>query len=146
MPRVASTENLRIGGGVGFPIDAAGEAALVAGLAAEFGVTDARAAHAVARYGTDAGRVLAFCRDHADSALADTGYSTAEIRYLVRHEHARTLADVAQRRTSLAITGALSSAAIAETAASWPTSSAGRPSTPRRPSATFARASRATTA
>ena len=35
----------------------------------------------------------------------------------MRHEHARTLADVAQRRTSLAITGALSSAAIAETAA-----------------------------
>ena len=116
VPRVASTENLRIGGG-GLPADATGPDALVAGLVAEFGVPGTRAQHAVARYGAHAARVLAFCRDQADSALADTGYSAVEIRYLVRREHARTLADVAQRRTSLAITGALSSAAIAETAA-----------------------------
>jgi glycerol-3-phosphate dehydrogenase len=116
VPRIASTENLRIGGGVGFPTEARGEDALAAGLAAEFGVTEARAAHAVARYGSDAGRVLAFCRDHAGDSLADTGYSAAEIRHLIRHEHARTLADVALRRTSLAITGALSSAAVTEIA------------------------------
>jgi glycerol-3-phosphate dehydrogenase len=60
------------------------------------------------------GSVLSANQHHADSALAGTGYSTTEIRYLVRHEHARTLADVAQRRTSLAITGALSSTAITQ--------------------------------
>ena len=49
--------------------------------------------------------------------LSELGYSAAEIRYLIRHEHARTLADVAQRRTSLAITGALSSAAVTGIAA-----------------------------
>jgi len=117
MPRAVTTETLPIGGGLGFPTEPAGQDALGAALAAEFGVTCARAAHAVARYGTDAGRILAFCRDHADGALADTGYSAGEIVYLVRHEHARTLADVAQRRTSLAITGALSSAAVARIAA-----------------------------
>ena len=78
---------------------------------------EARAAHAVSRYGADAGRVLAFCRDGQDTPLADTGYTSRELRYLVRHEHARTLADIVQRRTSLAITGAVSSTAIAETAA-----------------------------
>ena len=76
-----------------------------------------RAAHAVSLYGTNAGRVLAFCRDGPDAPLADTGYTGNEIRYLVRHEHARTLADILQRRTALAITGTLSSAAISETAA-----------------------------
>ena len=115
--RPTAPRSRRIGGGVGFPTDAAGQEALTAGLAAEFGVPRERAAHAVSLYGTNAGRVLAFCRDGPDAPLADTGYSRNEIRYLVRHEHARTLADILQRRTALAITGALSSAAIAETAA-----------------------------
>ena len=115
--RIHDTEERRIGGGAGFPTDEIGQGALLAGLAAEFGVGEARAAHAVSRYGADAGRVLAFCRDGQDTPLADTGYTSRELRYLVRHEHARTLADIVQRRTSLAITGAVSSTAIAETAA-----------------------------
>lgn len=112
--RTVRTEALPIGGGAGFPADPAGEAALVGSLAAEFGTTRARASHAVARYGTDAGRVLGFCRGQPDEAIADTGYTSAEIRHVIRHEHARTLADVAQRRTSLAITGALSAAAVGQ--------------------------------
>ena len=47
------------------PTDAAGREALVAGLAREFGVSRERATHAVDHYGTDAGRVLAFCRRRA---------------------------------------------------------------------------------
>ena len=69
-----------IGGGTGFPTDAAGEAALIDGLAAEFGVPPDRAAHAVAHYGTGAGAVLAFCRDQPDTDLAGTGYTEAELR------------------------------------------------------------------
>ena len=57
-PRSNGTESRRIGGGVGFPTDAAGQEALTAGLAAEFGVPRERAAHAVSLYGTNAGRVL----------------------------------------------------------------------------------------
>lgn len=116
-PRSTGTESRRIGGGVGFPTDAAGQEALTSGLSAEFGVPRERAAHAVSLYGTNAGRVLAFCRDGLDAPLADTGYTLCEVRYLVRHEHARTLADILQRRTALAITGALTSAVIVETAA-----------------------------
>ena len=116
-PRSTGTEARRIGGGVGFPTAAAGQAALTAGLAAEHDVTPERAAHAVSLYGAEAGRVLGFCRTGPDVPLADTEYTRNEIRRLVRHEHARTLADILQRRTALAITGALTSAAIVETAA-----------------------------
>jgi glycerol-3-phosphate dehydrogenase len=47
-----------------------------------------------------------------DSAIPGSCYTEAEFRYLVRHEFARKHADLLQRRTSLAITGILSSAAI----------------------------------
>jgi glycerol-3-phosphate dehydrogenase len=115
--RKVSTEDMPIGGGAGFPADEAGQEGLAAGLAAEFGVSPGRAAHAVARYGTDAGEVLAFCRDGQDLPIAGTGYTDAELRYLVRHEHARSHADLLQRRTSLAITGEMSAAVIAATTA-----------------------------
>ena len=128
--RTKGTETTPIGGGTGFPTDAAGEAALIDDLAGEFGVPPARAAHAVARYGTGAGEVLAFCRDQPDTDLAGTGYTEAELRWLVRREHARSLADLLQRRTSLAITGDISSAVIARAAEilgdelGWPASRA----------------------
>jgi glycerol-3-phosphate dehydrogenase len=111
------TEELPIGGGAGFPSRPDEQAALPACLAAEFGVPQDRAAHAVSLYGAGAGGVLAFCRDEPDEPLAHTGYTHREIRRLVRHEHARTLSDVLQRRTALAITGTLSSAVITETTA-----------------------------
>lgn len=113
--RRVTTEARPIGGGTGFPADPAGRAALVAALAAEFGVPHGRAAHAVGHYGSTAGEVLAFCAERRDRPLAGTGYSHAELRYLIAREHARGHADLLQRRTSLAITGSLSAAAIAET-------------------------------
>lgn len=115
VPRQTGTEERRIGGGVGFPEDEAGREALVARLAADFGLSTARADHAVAHYGSGAATVLAFCRDQADAPLAGTAYTEAELRYLIRNEDARTHADLLQRRTSLAITGCLSSATIART-------------------------------
>lgn len=128
--RTKGTEATPIGGGKGFPTDAAGEGALIDDLAGEFGVPHARAAHAVARYGTGAGKVLAFCRAQPDADLAGTGYTDAELRWLVRREHARNFADLLQRRTSLAITGDISSAVIARAAQilgdelGWPASRA----------------------
>jgi glycerol-3-phosphate dehydrogenase len=117
VPRTVRTEDRRIGGGAGFPADDAGRDALVASLAADFGVSCERATHAVSHYGSNAGSVLAFCRNGRDAPIAGTAYTATELRYLVRHEHARTLADLLQRRTSMAITGVLSSAAIAQAAA-----------------------------
>ena len=115
--RTVGTEDMRIGGGVGYPTDAAGREALVAGLARELGVSRERATHAVDHYGTDAGRVLGVCADEPDVAVAGSAYSARELRWLIREEHARTLGDLLQRRTSLAITGALSSAVLTQTAA-----------------------------
>ena len=54
------------------------------------------------------------CRAAPDTAIDGTDYTEAELRYLIRSEFARTLADLLQRRTSLAITGMLSSAAISQ--------------------------------
>ena len=116
VPRTIGTMDLPIGGGAGFPADEEGRVGLVDRVAAEAGVDRDRAAHAVDRYGTGASDVLAFCSGFDDARLAATGYTTAELRHLIRAEHARTLADLLQRRTSIAITGCLSSAAIAEAA------------------------------
>jgi glycerol-3-phosphate dehydrogenase len=117
MPRTVRTENRQIGGGAGFPRDEAGRDAWITALAAEFGVSRPRAAHAADHYGSQAGAVLAHCRAAGDKPVACSGYTEAELRYLIRHEHARSLADLLQRRTSLAITGALSSAAITQATA-----------------------------
>jgi glycerol-3-phosphate dehydrogenase len=80
-------------------------------------VSHDRAAHAISHYGTGAGDVLAFCRALPDKNVAGSGYTEAELRYLVRRDFARTLGDLLQRRTSLAISGALSSNAIAQATA-----------------------------
>lgn len=119
LPRTVSTDARRIGGGEGFPAADAGRDALVASLAATFGVTPWRAAHAVSHYGAGAAAVLAFCRDAPeDSPLAATTPVTGEeLRFLIRREYARSHADLLQRRTSVAITGALSSAAVARATA-----------------------------
>ena len=117
MNRKLRTAARPIGGGAGFPLDEAGRLALVASLAQSADVSSSRAAHAVDHYGTRAAEILAFCRDAGDAPLAGTCYTEAELRYLTRYEHARTLSDLLQRRTSLAITGALSSAMIARAAA-----------------------------
>ncbi len=130
--RTAGSKDRPIGGGAGYPADEAGHSALLASLAQDFGVSTARAAHVVDHYGTGARGVLEFCRQREDAALGACDYTEAELRYLVRHEFARTLADILQRRTSLAITGALSSSMISRTAAiladelGWPEARARR--------------------
>jgi glycerol-3-phosphate dehydrogenase len=115
--RTTGTQERRIGGGVGFPDSDAERNQLIAALAAEFAVSRERAVHAVSHYGTNAKAILGFCRDHEDAHLPGLGYTEAELRYLIRHEHARTHADLLQRRTSIAITGELSAAVIARATA-----------------------------
>lgn len=117
VPRRTGTAGRQIGGGAGAPSDAAGQLAFVAELDRSAGVSRSRAAHAFDHYGTGAGDVLAFCRVPDDRALAGSCYTEAELRYLIRHEFARTLGDLLQRRTSLAITGGLSSTIIERAAA-----------------------------
>ena len=56
-------------------------------------------------------------RDGPDAPLADTGYTRPRSATSSATSTRARSADILQRRTSLAITGALSSAAISETAA-----------------------------
>lgn len=115
--RTVRTVERSIGGGIGFPHREADRAGLVTAIARDLGVSHERAAHAVDHYGTSAGAVLAFCRESVDAPIEGTGYTEAELRYLIRHEYVRTLGDLLQRRTSIAITGTLSSAVISQSTA-----------------------------
>ena len=105
------TLDLAIGGGADFPEDAA---MLESALTGDFGISRARAAHLVDAYGTAAGAVLSFCRNRPDDQPLDPGTTItgAEIAFLLRTEYALGLSDLILRRTSLAITGAVSSALI----------------------------------
>ena len=114
--RRLDTIERRIGGGADYPANEAGVGALIDTLIGQFAVTPVRARHAIDHYGSSAASMLAFCANATDAAIDGTGYTAMELRYLVRHEFALTLADLLQRRTSLAITGALSSQAIAQAA------------------------------
>ena len=113
------TEDRRIGGGVGFPADEAGRDG--ADRAARRRVRRRRGARRAC------GRPLRHQRRRGPRLLPRRGTDTplARLRATPKPSSAtssgtsiaRTLADLLQRRTSLAITGALSSAAIAQAAA-----------------------------
>lgn len=107
--RTADTEDLPIGGGRDFPADPSAWSATVAG---DTGVAPARVAQLVERYGTGAKPVAAEIGGGADQPIPGTSYSRREIDHLIRTEQVETLADLLLRRTTIAITGALSMVAI----------------------------------
>jgi glycerol-3-phosphate dehydrogenase len=116
---VADTLGLPIGGGADFPKV---PAELEAQLVSQRDVSQERAARLVDLYGTLADAVLAFCAGRSDDTPLDDGttLTSAELVYLITHEHVADLADLVLRRLPLAITGAVSAeriAAIAATAA-----------------------------
>jgi len=109
--RVCSTSDMPIGGGADFPAKAAD---LVEDLMSRYGIGHARATHLVDHYGTDAVNVMEYCQaQNSDEPLcAGTTYSTAEIGWLIAQEYVGTLSDIVLRRTSLAISGAISAGMI----------------------------------
>ena len=111
VPRKCHSHALPIGGGKDFPLD---RLDLVRRLRAEFDLDQARATHLVDHYGTQGTDVQAHCAQRrADQPLApDCAYTAGEIDYLVRHEQVVRLADLALRRTDLAITGNLTPAVL----------------------------------
>ena len=148
VPRVAGTEDLRIGGGVGFPTDEAGRGRAGRRARRRVRCPGARRAR-VARYGRR--RVLAFCRDRR-TRLADTGYTGQRTPRAVQHgrdplpraaracPHARpTSPSAAPRWRSPARSPRRPSPRRRR---SSPTSSAGRPKPPRRERAFRARLAR----
>lgn len=113
--RSVSTEELAIGGGVGFPTT---DAARAEWIAAHRGTLPAeRVDTLLSRYGTRATNVIAAIAKGSDAPLeSDPSYSTAEVRYLVERESVVHLQDVVLRRTNHAFTGDMSTELLAELA------------------------------
>lgn len=109
LTRKISTRDIPIGGGVGFSDHLAADLASLHDLTAE------RAAHLVDLYGARAAMVAGFCPKE-DRPLPGVPMTEGEVIWAVRHEQARCLADVLQRRSPLAIRGLLSIQLITATA------------------------------
>ncbi|ANH07166.1 glycerol-3-phosphate dehydrogenase (plasmid) [Shinella sp. HZN7] len=107
--RRVSTRDLAIGGGRDYPKTEAARQVWISGLAQETGLAEKRIADLFAHYGTTARIVAAHvAASPADAPLPDAAdYSTGEVDYLLRHEQVGSLADLAFRRTTLAVTGRL---------------------------------------
>ena len=111
--RRTSTENLAIGGGVGFPLGAADTSAWVRANSTVVSADRARAL--LSRYGTKAAEVIAYLADRADAPLVTVPeFSTVEIAYLCEREFVVHLNDLFLRRTIVAFTGGLSQAVFDE--------------------------------
>lgn len=110
--RRVSTEGLAIGGGRDYPAD---RAAWAAEMAARHGIDASRAADLLGRYGTTAAAILAHQGAYTDAdRLPDAGdVSLAELDWLARNEMVVHLADLAQRRCTLAVTGRLTARDLA---------------------------------
>ncbi|MTI17295.1 glycerol-3-phosphate dehydrogenase/oxidase [Rhodobacteraceae bacterium RKSG542] len=110
--RSVSTLGLTIGGGTNYPRSFDD---LVATLCKRFGVSRERAVHLADHYGSLSFNVQGACSLTSDSYLSpNTLYTRDEIAFLIKSEAVETLSDLALRRTSLAITGELSSELISE--------------------------------
>ncbi len=110
-PRRVDTAAMSIGGGRGWPEN---EAAHSAHLQASYAIGKDRAAHLISHYGNEAGKIQRACAASGMDLSIGEGalYSRAEVRQLIRSEHVQTLSDLVFRRTSLAITGAISDGLI----------------------------------
>lgn len=113
--RTVSTKGLAIGGGVGYP--ASDDARRVWLVSHGDEVGRARAAELLERYGTRAEAYLAEIAGDEETMLEHHGrYGRLEIAWLARNERVVHLADLVQRRTSIAFTGALTAPLLDELA------------------------------
>jgi glycerol-3-phosphate dehydrogenase len=106
-----------IGGGRDFPQSAAQRTAWVAEFSRRCGVSAAQGERLLDRYGTAANRIASTAGKALAQPLASLpDYSRGEIQALIADEQVVALADLVFRRTSLAVAGRLSFAAIDELA------------------------------
>ena len=103
--RTIDTASLPIGGGRDYPRD---QARWIADIAAQTGLPPQRIAALLERYGTSAADLASAFGPEADIA----GHSASELAHLIEHEQVETLADLLIRRTTIAITGALTLSVI----------------------------------
>ncbi len=109
--RSVSTRAMPIGGGRNFPVDAAQRSKWLTEASAASGLAPQRIETLLSRYGTRALQVaLHESGWNNTERLPDShDYSLAEIDYIVRNEFVEHLQDVVMRRTTLAVTGSLTS-------------------------------------
>jgi glycerol-3-phosphate dehydrogenase len=107
--RKATTREMAIGGGKGFPTNANRRADWLAKAGATTGIDTNRLDQLLSRYGTKALPIA--CHQSpsgADDRLPDSShYSLSEIDYILRNECVEHLSDIVMRRTTLAIGGSL---------------------------------------
>ncbi|GAB6968205.1 glycerol-3-phosphate dehydrogenase/oxidase [Komagataeibacter kakiaceti JCM 25156] len=105
--RQVSTRLLPIGGGRNFPRPAR-QATYLAGIAEAYGIPPERVRTLFARYGTLAQDIARFCAHVADMPLRSLPtYTRREIAFIARYEQVRQVADILYRRTTIALSGAL---------------------------------------
>ena len=116
--RTASTTNVAIGGGLDFPVDAAGQAAFAGSLAQTTGISRERADILAYRYGT---RAVAIAKAEATAEPGQidgaSRYSVAEIVWICTHERVTRLEDIVLRRTLMAFEGAVTMKGLKDIAA-----------------------------
>ncbi|WP_454140964.1 glycerol-3-phosphate dehydrogenase/oxidase [Microbacterium lacticum] len=112
--RAQSTANLAIGGGAGYPKDAAARARWVD---AHRGAHEASFAdRMLERYGTYAAELLAALPVAQQSLEHAPGYSREEIAFLAEREEVVSLIDLLLRRTSIAFVGGVTGETLVEVA------------------------------
>src|SRR5690606_7529416 len=95
------TEDLRIGGGKGYPSDVN---RWINDLSAQTGLRAERVATLLSRYGTRAAEMARALRDETPLTTIED-YSAAEIGWLVDNERVLQLDDLLLRRTTIALEG-----------------------------------------
>jgi len=108
---------LPIGGGREFPTTATARADWIAAARAPINLPAERLETLLARYGTTARAVARHVSTYPDDRPLAGGVTRGEIDYIARCEHVARLADIVMRRTTLAISGALTQSNLAEIAA-----------------------------
>lgn len=110
--RIASTQELAIGGAKGFPFEAKARAGFVAGLATRSGLSRARCEVLAARYGSRAAAVAEAEKADATMVTGIAGYSRAEIGLICRDERVSKLEDIVLRRTLMCFEGVVTAAGL----------------------------------
>lgn len=115
--RSASSANLPIGGGKGYPTTAATKSAWLASLQGKTHLPAQRLGELLDRYGTRAAEVAQFLSAGPDQPLRSLPeYTRREIQFLASHESIVRLDDLILRRTIMALLGQLSLEVLEELA------------------------------
>jgi glycerol-3-phosphate dehydrogenase len=108
-PRLASSAELPIGGGKGYPRGAREENGWLSALQGKTGLSLGRLEQLLERYGTRAGAVAEFLTAAPDAPLdSHPEYTRREIQFMASHERIVHLEDLILRRTILALRGQVS--------------------------------------